>query len=389
MTTRIAAVAKRLLLGPPGRQSLRVSQTVLALAVFAVFAVVQSAEVKAGLLDAAASWWLTAFNLSGALVFYGLIRSGLNEKISTEPSLTLPQMLFAMLSVAAAYSITGPARGAVMSIMMLILLFGMFVLDARTAKRLSALGFALLGAVMLWKAQTDPVRYDPRVEAVHLLFAGIVMAAVAALAIRLSRLRQRLSDQKAELSEALERIRALATRDALTGLLNRRAMMDELVREARRMTRGGRSMALVLLDLDHFKRINDTLGHRVGDRVLQAFAEVALAELRGADRVSRWGGEEFLLLMPQAPQGQAEVAVERIRVLLREAAIDGMPEDMVVTFSAGITLCGSEHDIAAAIDRADLAMYRAKTGGRNRTVFSMACPEAPSLDSAAQQALTA
>jgi len=367
MLTRFVSTAKRLLLGPPGRQSLRASQSLLALVVFAVFAVVQHLEVSAGLIDGQASAWLTTFNLTGATVFYGVTRSGLNERLSAEASLTLPQMLFAMLSVTGAYAITGPARGAVMSIMMLILLFGMFVLDARTAKRLSLLGFTLLGGAMLWKSQTDPLRYDPRVEAAHMVFAAIVMTAVSVLAIRLSRLRRRLTDQKAELGLALERIQALATRDALTGLLNRRAMMDELVRESRRMTRQGLAMTLALVDLDHFKRINDSHGHRMGDRVLQAFADVARAELRSSDQLARWGGEEFLLLMPQSSLAEAELGVARIRTRLRATRLAGAPEDLGLTFSAGLAVCQGEQAIDAAIDRADLAMYRAKTGGRDRT----------------------
>jgi diguanylate cyclase (GGDEF)-like protein len=220
---------------------------------------------------------------------------------------------------------------------------------------------------MIYKGWTDPAAYDPRVEAVHFFFAVIIIVSVHVLTVRLNGLRQRLSQQKRDLQEAFERIQLLATRDELTGLLNRRAMMELLGAEARRVQRGGGPMALVLVDIDHFKAVNDTHGHSCGDKVLAGFAAQAEGALRASDVLARWGGEEFLLLMPATGVEQALVGVQRVRERLAHHAFDDVVPGLSVTFSAGLTLCLGESDLTAAIERADQALYRAKSGGRNRT----------------------
>ena len=357
----------RWLFGPPGRQRQRVLLSFSALGVYALFALVQHGEVVLDLIDPEASWRLSCFTLAGASLFYLVVRSGWNQRLGVEPSLSVPQMLFGMVAVSWSYAITGPARGAVVSIMLLILLHGMFVLPAAQTRLLALLGFGMLGGVMLWKGLTEPQHHDPRVEATHLVFAAIVMASATVLANRVGAMQRRLQRQKAELKQALAHIQSLATRDGLTGLLNRRAMLDQLRQQAHEQQRRGGRMALVLVDLDHFKRINDTLGHRMGDRVLQAFAEVATAEMRRGDVVARWGGEEFLLMLPDTSPAQAWHGVERIRQALREHGFPATPEPLRVTFSAGLSTCGEEADIEAAIELADQAMYRAKTAGRDRS----------------------
>jgi diguanylate cyclase (GGDEF)-like protein len=139
---------------------------------------------------------------------------------------------------------------------------------------------------------------------------------VAIISVRLGHIRERLRDQAAELKLALARNQELATRDVLTGLTNRRAMLEQMAIAAREIERHGQPLALVLFDLDHFKQINDTRGHAAGDRVLQRFGEVAQAEIRAGDVLARWGGEEFLLLLPRTGLEEAWRCAERIRTRL-------------------------------------------------------------------------
>jgi diguanylate cyclase (GGDEF)-like protein len=363
-----------LLLGPPGLQRARTAMVLLALGVYVAFAVMQHVEVMFGLVDGAASWRLTAFTLSGALLLYVVVRSGLNLKLGLEPSLSIPGMLFAMVAVSWSYAITGPARGAIINIMMLILMYGTFVLSARQARLLAWAGLGMLGSVIVWKALSDPGHYDPRVEAIHFLSAVLVMGGAGVIAHRVGQLRRTLQRQSDELAEALERLRALATRDVLTGLLNRRAMLEALAQAASQAQRTGRPLAIGLIDLDHFKRVNDTLGHGMGDRVLLMFAQLAQAEWRAPDTLARWGGEEFLVALPDTELSEAARCLERLRPRLASAAIEGAPADLRITFSAGLTLCESEADVLPAIERADLAMYRAKAAGRNRTALEALLP---------------
>jgi diguanylate cyclase (GGDEF)-like protein len=279
----------------------------------------------------------------------------------------MPQMVFAIVSTSWSYAITGPARGAVISIMILVIMFGMFVLQPRQARSLALLAVVLLAGVMLWRANTSPRRYPPRLEALHFLFAAIVLSGTSSLAIRLGNLRSRLAAQKNELADALALNRELATRDALTGLLNRRAMVELLAREHPRIERGQGPLAVALLDIDWFKRINDSLGHGVGDQVLRGFAAKLKEQLRGADALARWGGEEFLLLMPGTRLDDARVVLERLRCQICAAdAFTDIAPALKVSFSAGLVEVAEGESQDAAIDRADRALYQAKQNGRNR-----------------------
>lgn len=372
MSSEAASVRSRLasrVLGPPGHQRVRVSQTLLALLAYALFALLQQSEVSLGMVDARASRWLTTYNLAGAVGFYLLIRSGANQRLSRrDPSLTLPQSLFALTSITWSYAITGPARGAVMCILVLVIVFGMFRLTPRQSRGLAMAGFGMLAAVMAWRAVGAPAVYDPRVELVHFVFAAIVIGATAALSIRLGRLRARLSEQKAELERALDINREMATRDALTGLLNRRAMLELLQQEQPpRAPRAGGATAVALIDLDWFKRINDTHGHGVGDAVLQRFAERAREVLRGGDALARWGGEEFLVLMPGATREAGLAVMERLQQRLAATSAGLMPAGLAVSFSAGVVQWADGESADTLVERADHAMYRAKTGGRARS----------------------
>jgi diguanylate cyclase (GGDEF)-like protein len=354
------------LLGPAGPLRVRSSMALTALVVYALFALLQHGEVMLGLIDRTESNWLTLFNLCGALGFYALVRSELSVRLSREPSLTMPQMVFAIVSISWSYSITGPARGAVIAIMILVIMFGMFILQPRPARSLALLAVVLLGGVMLWRSHTVPLRYPPRVEGVHFLFTLIVLGGTSSLAIRLNKLRARLAAQKDELTDALALNRELATRDALTGLLNRRAMVELLAREHPRIVRGQGPLSVALLDIDWFKRINDSHGHGVGDEVLRRFAAVVKDQLRAADALARWGGEEFLLLMPGTRLDDARIVLERLRSAVAGGGFEGIAADLKLSFSAGLVEVHEGEAQDAAIDRADRALYRAKQGGRDR-----------------------
>lgn len=350
-----------------GRQRLRVAQSGLAMAVLLLIHALLLAEVAWGLAAIDPVRWFVVCSMAGALLLFGLVHSGWSERLSREPSLSLPQMVYAQVCTAWAYALAGPARGALLCLMPLILSYGVFALEGRTVLWLTVLGSVMLGVVAAGLVWLAPLDHPWRVELAHGVFAAVAMASVSVLGRRLGRMRQRLRGQKAELGEALMRIQALAMRDSLTGLLNRRAMLDELRAEARRAERSGQPLSLALVDMDHFKSINDSLGHAVGDRVLQRFAEVARQELRDTDRLARWGGEEFLLLLPQATVVQAVATLERVRARLRGTTMDGVSRELVITFSAGVARCANDTEVEAAVELADLAMYRAKTGGRNRT----------------------
>jgi diguanylate cyclase (GGDEF)-like protein len=168
------------------------------------------------------------------------------------------------------------------------------------------------------------------------------------------------------------RLVELAARDDLTGLPNRRSIM-ELARRARQGMPGMREpLCVAVMDIDHFKQVNDTHGHEVGDRALQTFARVCKRRLRGRDMIGRLGGEEFLLVLPGARREDLPAVFTRLQAGLQAARIPGMPADARLTFSMGCATLRPNEDIEPAIRRADEGVYRAKAQGRDRLVIAEA-----------------
>jgi diguanylate cyclase (GGDEF)-like protein/PAS domain S-box-containing protein len=162
-------------------------------------------------------------------------------------------------------------------------------------------------------------------------------------------------------------LRHLATHDALTGVMNRAGFLAFARTEMQRAIRHSRPLALLMLDVDHFKQINDRYGHATGDCVLTALARLWEGALRGIDHLGRLGGEEFAVLMPDTDLAAATVVAERLRARTAAETIACEGYELSCTVSGGIALLQPEdQDIDAALGRADRALYRAKTAGRNR-----------------------
>ncbi|HJV87659.1 MAG TPA: diguanylate cyclase [Noviherbaspirillum sp.] len=161
-------------------------------------------------------------------------------------------------------------------------------------------------------------------------------------------------------------LRGLIMRDGLTGLLNHSAFKENLVREVARARRSGTPLALAMLDLDHFKRVNDNYGHPVGDQVIRAVARLLQQRLRRGDIIGRYGGEEFAVIMPATPSAVAALVLDQIRESFSHIRHHSELEDFTATFSAGVAGLDAEGDADALLETADAALYRAKDGGRNR-----------------------
>jgi diguanylate cyclase (GGDEF)-like protein len=167
--------------------------------------------------------------------------------------------------------------------------------------------------------------------------------------------------------ETAHEMRTLAHTDALTGLANRRAAQEVLGREVARAARYERDLAVLMLDIDRFKVLNDGHGHPVGDRVLVALAERLRAHVRASDLIARWGGEEFVVVAPETPMPFSLQLAEQLRAqIARDPFLDGHR----ITVSVGVASFRPGDDVDALISRADAAMYRAKEAGRNRVVVA-------------------
>jgi diguanylate cyclase (GGDEF)-like protein len=181
-----------------------------------------------------------------------------------------------------------------------------------------------------------------------------------------SSLRTMLYNRSVELRSAYQRIEELAELDELTGTFNRRCIMRMLGDEIARAHRSQATFSVALIDLDLFKRINDAHGHPTGDEVLRTFAITTFANLRNIDKFGRYGGEEFLLLLPDTPNQAAVRGLDRLRSIIAELDWSALSPGMTVTISAGVATLVADETADALLARADRALYAAKESGRNR-----------------------
>ena len=168
--------------------------------------------------------------------------------------------------------------------------------------------------------------------------------------------------------QARKQMEALAMHDSLTGLLNRRAIEEYAEAEFSMAGRKERALSVILLDIDHFKNVNDRFGHKFGDHTLQQVAKILTEDLRNYDRIGRWGGEEFILILPDTQLVDAATVAERVRIQMAELQISLENGE---TFSVNISLgaactTGKFSSLTKLIDAADQALYQAKQTGRNR-----------------------
>lgn len=180
---------------------------------------------------------------------------------------------------------------------------------------------------------------------------------------------ERVSAGHRQLEQATSELRMIARRDPLTGLGNRLALQEELATLAHRADRYGHRYSIALLDLDHFKAVNDDLGHQAGDDALHAVGQLLAASCRGGDTCYRYGGEEFLCIFPEQSAETAGIAVRRLQQDLIALAIPNAASSYggQLTFSAGIAELNTHTaDVDGLLRQTDLALYRAKANGRNR-----------------------
>lgn len=181
--------------------------------------------------------------------------------------------------------------------------------------------------------------------------------------------KQALEAANRELQQALERERIMAQTDELTGVNNRRHFLELAARDFAFAQRYRLPISILMIDVDHFKQVNDSWGHQIGDEILESVARIAGHHLRDADVIGRYGGEEFIVLLPESSARQAMIVAERIREGIAAHGIDTGKGTVKVTISAGIADALSEDTLDWLIRRADQALYEAKEAGRNRAMM--------------------
>jgi diguanylate cyclase (GGDEF)-like protein len=251
----------------------------------------------------------------------------------------------------------------------LFLVFGVGALGMTSRQAVVAWTLTALGAGSIFMFSAVPIGMPmatPAERFAATLCFVLTIGQCAFVGLHGNALRRMLYERGLQLKEAYKRIEELAELDELTGSFNRRCIMRMLDDEIARAHRSKTPFSVALIDLDWFKRINDAYGHPTGDEVLRTFAITVFANIRSIDRFGRYGGEEFLLILPDTPHDVAARMLDRQREIIAELDWSAFSPGMRVTISAGLATLAPNEAPDAFLARADSALYAAKARGRNR-----------------------
>ncbi len=348
------------------QQALRIQR--MALASLASLMMVALTGVGAWLhvVPAVTFWRLAALVAVFVAAFYACFRSGLNLRLS-DPSLTLPMMVAAGMTISVVQVDAGVGRDNLMLLYPLVFMFGVFRFNTReliVVALLYSIFFAIATAASVWSYR---MAMEPNHEIFRVCFLSAVLVWFAFVGGNISALRQQLILTNDELKIAVKKAESLANHDALTGACSRRYVMNLLEREGYRAKRGN-ALSIGMLDLDHFKSINDSYGHATGDEVLKRICAIIQGALRETDFLGRYGGEEFILGFAQTPAAPAALVAERIRKVIAESTM--LPDGKHVTVSIGVAGHHVPQTIEHTLARADAALYKAKAAGRNQVLLA-------------------
>ena len=299
-------------------------------------------------------------------LFYALFRSGLNLRFR-DPSLTVEMMESAIVVLTwAMYHATPAGRGVIILMLPFIFLSGLFRLGTRDLLGVAGFSVVCYGAMTLLLLHFRSAAIDLRLMLLHGAALAAVLVWFAFMGGHMARMRKQLALSKSDLEKALHAIQELATRDELTGVHNRRHLMEMLRHEKNRCARTGATFCISLVDIDFFKQINDTFGHEAGDEMLCGFSRSVVQRMRASDYFGRYGGEEFLLILTDTNLEGARIVADRLRRETEQLSFSDTNPDLRISVSIGLAEHQPEDEIEQTLKRADNALYKAKAAGRNR-----------------------
>ena len=301
---------------------------------------------------------------------YALTASGINLKLR-DPNLIQP-LVFLGIAMQLGVALAAPQIAfPFLANLFTVFAFAMIWLPLRESVVVWSLGAVAMGGVFYAGGARIGSPSSNAFELVLTwLYFSVVLGRSLLLSVNANEMRARLADSRRRLAESLEQVRQLASRDELTHALNRRALVSSLERERVRAERSGAPFAIGMMDLDHFKSVNDTYGHGVGDAVLRDFAGIVHATMRATDVFGRYGGEEFLIVLVGTELPAALEALERIRAAVQTHDWNALAPGLRLTVSAGVANFRKGQSIEQLLHDADQALYRAKGSGRNLVIAS-------------------
>ena len=307
---------------------------------------------------------LLAFLWAGHLTFFLVIRSGVNRRFS-DPSMAREMVIWSIFTQLLILFFMERFRPLMIMFFPIILTYGAFSMNAKQYRNTAAMMIVgYLGVISILfnlYRSTLNIQYE---LVVALVFA-LVVVAFSFIGNQISLLRKKLHNQNKKLAQAMEKIERMAITDELTGIVNRRHMMCLLEQQKSLADRGVAGFCICFFDIDHFKKINDTMGHQIGDVVLKRFARTIQSQLRDSDLWARFGGEEFVLVTTGVGRRGARIVANRIRKTIEALRFDDLASDLKITISGGVAQFRCKENIKSVLSRADQALYLAKNSGRN------------------------
>jgi diguanylate cyclase len=329
-------------------------------------ALILSIYAHAGTLPSIIGIAYAACGLSTVAVYLVLSEIGFTERFQ-DHYFVAPQLLVSVV-IELSFAYFAPEVGAMfLCTLFLVFNFGSLRFTPRQSAAVwTAMALGVAGLFLLTDKPIGLPQGNHLERVATMLVFVLTIGRCTSLGIFSSSMRQTLYQRGVKLKEAYRRIEELAELDELTGSFNRRSIMRMLEEEIVRARRAETPCSIALIDLDWFKRINDAYGHPTGDEVLRTFAITVFANIRNIDRFGRYGGEEFLLVLPDTPEQRAAGTLDRLRQIIANLDWSAFSADMRVTISAGVATLRPDETSDLLLARADSALYSAKAMGRNR-----------------------
>jgi len=316
---------------------------------------------RQGFISGATFISVAAIVLGFVVLFYGIFRFGINQRFR-EPSLMLPQLTASLLIMLAVAYVERVTQMALVPFMLIAFSFGIFRLSTVSLIGLSLACLSAYLAIIVLRGQAEGYVHGFRTDLMQWCVLALTLPGMILVGKQIQNMRQLLRATKYQLEHYEEK----SARDELTGLYNRRQLQAELAQAKLHADTSGAPFSICLIDIDHFKEINDRNGHLVGDTILKDFSRTARESIRDTDILGRYGGDEFLLILPDTAIKGAVMHAERLRVYAHFLDFQKILVQKNISLSIGVTEYRSGEKITDLISRADSALYQSKQMGRNR-----------------------
>lgn len=311
--------------------------------------------------------FLYLYCITGIVGFYAVIRAGFTAGFK-DPGLTILQAWFYVLAIAIAFFVSPIARSVCLELLLVLAVFYMRRLTRSQIRALTWGAAILMVLALLVLRLQQGLQFDTPTEVLNVAMVAVMLPILSAAALDMQRLRRARIMQYREITKVQKQLQELVTVDAQTSLFNRRHMLSLLEEEGKRQARSEQALCVAVIDLDHFKRVNEHFGNPIGDAVLRSFAGVLSQVLRNTDIASRWSGQQFLILMPNTDTDQAMQAMERLRYSVAHHNWTVLAPDLKISFTAGVCQHRRGGDVTLTVERAILALQAGKAAGYGRAL---------------------